>query len=442
MNKLKFSMVALLSATMLTACSLPESLTGALPGMSKSTSETPTSTEQKPAEPTYDSGTYKTEPGKQIETTADLTRAVEPFVLGEYVPLPYEIDGILTETKGAITIFGAKSMALHLSQNLVHKLEEFRPIYGYLNSASSLRDKPIDPDFAINHSVIRFEDADSALRAAEGLHGVMITDGSKFMETDEPKPSTPITVPGMERSLISSSFQEYDNTTSYMSFTPHQEYVIYTWVSAPAGEEAWNDRTVKKALDLQIPLLEQFPSVKTEAGFGKTDEFPPVDPGGVLRYAVPYRDEDSPKSTPGSLGPRGIAGRFYNSKFIHDTLVQTNSVHNGKNASYVFRADTDFGAKSIFNAFVDDSLKDGAVEYEDPQKIPDTTCTMKEDSGGQRYDCYVINGRYVGYVSGDADQKTENQEAEKKRVSQQLAAQYKIFLKADQNAGKEEQPKQ
>ena len=67
---------------------------------------------------------------------------------------------------------------------------------------------------------------------------------------------------------------------------------------------------------------------------------------------------------------------------------------------------------------------------------------MNEDSGGQRYDCYVINGRYVGYVSGDADQKTENQEAEKKRVSQQLAAQYKIFLKADQNAGKEEQPKQ
>lgn len=48
MNKLKFSMVALLSATMLSACSLPESLTGVLPGMSKSTSETPTSTEKNP----------------------------------------------------------------------------------------------------------------------------------------------------------------------------------------------------------------------------------------------------------------------------------------------------------------------------------------------------------------------------------------------------------
>lgn len=440
MNKLKFSMVAVLSATMLTACSLPDSLTGLVPGMSNNTSEAPASTEETAKKPEFDYGGYDTKPKKILkDTDAEITRSVESFVLGEYVPLPYEIDGIFTESRGAYTVFSAKSLAIHLSSNFVKKLEEYRPLYGYLVAAGSKTEKIQDPSFGINHAVIRFEDPDTARQAAAALHTEATTVGSVFLESDPPAPRTQVEIPGLPNTLASSSFNEYDSTTSYMAFTPHEEYVFYTWASAPQSEEARNGEFVKKAYELQIPLLEQFPSVKTSAGFGKTEEFPSMDPGGMVIYAVQPRPEDDKKNVPGSFGPRGIAGRFNNSKFIHDTLVQSGSLHNGKVESYVFRADNDFGARAIFNAFVSDNLQSGSVEYDEPQGIPDTQCTVEESNSGPQYSCYVINGRYVGYVSESADTTKEKQEEAKKKTSQKLAAQYEILKQADQNAGKPEQ---
>lgn len=439
MNRLKISVVALLSATMLTACSMPEFISDAIPGMGKSNSSSaPTSAEStEPPKPKFDTGKFKTTPSPlKGDTNAETVRTVESFVLAEYMPLPYEVDPILIDTKGGYNVYGPGSLSMHLASNQIKLLEQFPPLYGFLNAASSQTEKVNEPRFAVNHAVLRFEDPETATKVAEAQHEVLTTVGPQLIEGADVTPEEKEFVEGMPNSLISSSHQEYDDTFAVNTFTPHEEYVIYTWASAPAAEGTWSKDYVKKALEHQIPLLEQFPSVKTGAGYGKTDEYPSIDPGGVLIYTIPQPDDAEYKKVPGSYGPRGLSSQFTDPKRMHEILEQNGSKHIGKRESFVFRADTDFGAKAILNAFIDSNLRGGEVEYEEPQNVPDATCTMAEQPSGIQYNCYVLNGRYVGYVTGSSDTKKESAEEAKKTVSQKTAAQYMILEEADQEAGK------
>ena len=53
------------------------------------------------------------------------------------------------------------------------------------------------------------------------------------------------------------------------------------------------------------------------------------------------------------------------------------------------------------------------------------------------YGCTVVLGRYVGAATAKADVTAADQEAQKKKLSQKIAAQYLILMEADQNYGKE-----
>ncbi|WJZ01432.1 DUF7373 family lipoprotein [Corynebacterium freiburgense] len=439
MKKLKIGIAVLLSATMLTGCGVTDFVQGFKDGYADAAKEQSPDTGGKAekSEKKLDTGKYKTEPSVlKKDTDAEVVRTVESYVLAEYMPLPYEVDGILTSTKGGYNIYGPGSMSLHMTNNQIKILEQFPLLYGYLQAASSPTEKVNDPHFSVNHAVLRFEDPDSALRFAEAENVESLTVGPIFLENEPPNPGEKVEIEGLPNTLVTSNYAEYNDSVSFSAFTPLEEYVIYTWVSTPAAEAAWGPDYIKKALEKQVPMLEQFPSVKTGAGFGKTDQYPSIDPGGVVIYTV-EAGEDDQKRVPGSYGPRGIASQFTNPKAIHDTLVQTGSKHIGRRESFVFRADNDFGAKSILNAFVSDNLQSGEVEYEEPQGVPDTTCTMSESTNGVQYNCYVVKGRYVGYVSGSSDTTKENIEEKKKLVSQKIAAQYMILQKADQEAGKD-----
>ncbi len=429
MNKLKISVVALLSITMLTACSITEKLGGALGGQEQ---ETPPPTETTTAAPKFDTGDYRTTPNEpRGETDESLTRTIEMINLAEYIPLPYEIDPVVSEGIGSQPISGSGSMAITLTDAYVRILEENPLLYGYQNNAKSVTEKETDTGFSINHAVIRFEDPETAEKVAGAFHQEAITNGYRFSETDPPIPAPEIFIDGMPQTRVTSTTQEYNNSVAYTAVTPHAEYLIYTWASAPADQEQWNAEFIKKAYEKQIPLLEQFPSVKTAKGYGKTDEFPPFDPGKIMPYVVkPLEDEQAPFVGP--FGPRGISGMFKAQETVHNSVIETGSIYNAVWGSIVFRADNDRGGQALLNTLVSRELELGRTEYDEPQGVPDTTCTTETTASGATYSCYVINGRYVAEMTIAADANTEDQEKKKKQLSQKVAAQYLIFQEADQ----------
>lgn len=426
MNRLKICTAAVLSVTTLTACSI----TDKLGGNSQSQPETTAAAEQK-----FDTGKYKTEPATiagDVDEQVANTLAVAD--LAEYVPLPFEIDPVVSEGRGSQQIFGAKSMAVTLSDAQVGILEQNGLMYGYQNNAKSPTEKATDPSFSVNHAVLRFKDPQTAENVANELHNNAVTEGVKLLETDPPIPQAEVSIEGLPQARVHATTWDYEDTISYTSFTPQAEYLIYTWAKVPKAEEQWNANFIKQAFDKQLPLLLQYPSMKTSEGYGVTTDFPQLDPGNILVYTL-ASPEGEENQRVARLGPRGVSGLFKAPESVYNSLVEAGSLYNAQRASIVFRADNDFGAQAIVNTLLSKEHNNGAKPYDEPQGVPDTTCVSEDTTSGANFACYVVNGRYVAELSISAKADEQDKEAQKKELSQRVAAQYLIFQKADQKAG-------
>lgn len=431
MNRLKICVAALLSVsvTTLTACSITDKLGG--------------NTQSPPAEATtteaqqFDTGDYKTEPATVTgEVDEQLANTLAVSDLAEYVPLPFEIDPVVSEGRGSQLIFGAKSMAISLSDTQVTILEDNGLLYGYQNNAKSPTEKATDTGFSVNHAVLRFKDPQTAENAANALHQEAITAGQKTLEGEPPIPQSAVEIEGVPQARVYATNWDFEDTISYTSFTPQAEYLIYTWAKAPKSEEQWNANFVKQAYDKQLPLLLQYPSVKTSEGYGATTEFPQLDPGNILIYAVPHLEGEQNQRI-ARLGPRGVSALFKATESVYNSLVEAGSQYNAQRASIVFRAENEFGAQAILNNMLSKEHSNGAKPYDEPQGVPDTTCVSEDTTSGATFACYVVNGRYVAEMSAFAKADEQDQEIKKKELSQRAAAQYLIFQKADQKAGLE-----
>ena len=232
MNRLKICVAALLSVsvTTLTACSITDKLGG--------------NTQSPPAEATtteaqqFDTGDYKTEPATVTgEVDEQLANTLAVSDLAEYVPLPFEIDPVVSEGRGSQLIFGAKSMAISLSDTQVTILEDNGLLYGYQNNAKSPTEKATDTGFSVNHAVLRFKDPQTAENAANALHQEAITAGQKTLEGEPPIPQSAVEIEGVPQARVYATNWDFEDTISYTSFTPQAEYLIYTWAKAPKSEE-------------------------------------------------------------------------------------------------------------------------------------------------------------------------------------------------------------
>ena len=436
MKKLKASVVALLSVALLSACgNLPNPLGKSQDG---STEQTSTATDavgagkESDAAKAFDTGGFKTEPREAYkDPTPETGHISEAFLLAEYVPMPYEVDPVLSKGKGGRAVFGAGNLALIASSRAVDMLKAYdnRLQSGYYNSAEAPTARAVDPTMSMYQVVLRY---DSPATAQEVAQKLAEESTAPVAEGELAVSYVPDSFPNMPNTYVSRYASESTGETNYSTFTPYNEYVISTWTATPVGQEQWSRDYVKKAYDKQIPLLEQFPGIKTPAGYGKTTNYPPHDPNNIAIYALQTREGDSAQ-VPGTYGPRGTASLFSNSKNIYDTLTQAGSVKNGKTVSLVFRADNDFGAQAILNSFMSNDLQVGAKQYDEPQGVPGTSCTENEEVSGTEYACYVINGRYVAEVSERTYTNKPQDKAEKKQlVSQMAAAQFEILKKADQ----------
>ena len=413
MKKLKASVIALLSVALLSACgNLPNPLSKSQDG---STGQTSTATDavgagkESDAAKAFDTGGFKTEPLKPVpDPTPETGHITESFLLAEYVPMPYEVDPVLSKGKGGRAVFGAGSLGMIASNRAVDMLKAY------------------DNTFQV---VLRY---DSPATAQEVAQKLAEESTAPVAEGELAVSYVPDAIPNMPNTYAAHYTSESTGETDYSAFTPYNEYVVYTWTSTPVGQEQWSRDYVKKSYDKQIPLLEQFPGIKTPAGYGKATKYPPHDPNNIAIYALQKREADSAQ-VPGTYGPRGTASLYSNTKNIYDTITQAGSVKNGKAVSLVFRADNDFGAQAILNSFMSNDLQAGAKQYDEPQGVPGTSCTENEEVNGTQYACYVTNGRYVAEVSDRTYTNKPQDKAEKKQlVSQMAAAQYEILKKADQ----------
>ncbi|MDO4686297.1 MAG: hypothetical protein Q4A92_07075 [Corynebacterium sp.] len=425
MYKLALTVITVMSMATLTACSLLDTTKPEISATSTATFTPGTQSEVSNAQ--FDTGEYKVTTTEIHQTDKHMARYVESFVLGEYLPLPFEIDGKLSETNGALNILTPESLRLHFAREQIDVLEKNPPLYGFVNAAASRTEDATTPPVALTHVVLRFNDPETAQKTAEAEHELLIAKGLPTSEEGQAVPDTAMRIDGMRDSLISTGELAEHGTTYVTSLTPHQEYVIYTWAQAPSDDAEQANNYVKKALEQQIPLLEQFPSVKTDAGYGKTDEFPSIDPGNVFTYAVPYLDDIMNTWAPGSFGPRGIAAQFSDSQVIYNSLVENGVEHIGRQYSYVFRAKNKSGAKAVRETFINSKLRHGGTEYDEPQGVPNTTCTATPFDSGTRYECYVLHENYIGYIANDSQTEQGNDDQTKRMVSQKTAAQHLIF---------------
>ena len=243
-----------------------------------------------------DPGTYRTTPQADFGTVTSVNsgRYVEGQRMAEFVVLPTELDPLLTGPVGMSTYVIKSGTAL--SVLLTGKSPDIAEREGMLTGFSTSRsyeDKKADK--SIVHAVLRFPDAESAQRAAAD------------MSADDALPSeylpggVPTSIDILPDTLTTTR-ESSDGTFSSNSFTPHGQYIIYTWASAPIAEKDWTAQITAKALEQQGPMIDKFPATAAD----KFAELP-MDIDNVLVLTIPEDDGNRTTSSDAVYGPRGSA---------------------------------------------------------------------------------------------------------------------------------------
>ncbi|QHE73338.1 hypothetical protein GFS60_06997 (plasmid) [Rhodococcus sp. WAY2] len=399
------------------------------------------STDDAPAEPTgksggdaqtaavdpaaLDTGDYLITPAPEFgRATQETILDVDGQRLAEFTVVPFEIDPELTSVKMPTMVMrSGKNLGVVLSDAAGDIAHKNQMLYGYVSTATTPTTKTTDPSRSVVQAVMRFNNPDDAAATAREIHQNLLTvDDGTGLETAENIDILPHTLVSTGQTNFSAGPE-----VSVNAFTPHGNYLLYTWAKAPAAEKDWTARAVAKALSLQEPLIDQFPATPTRAqNGGQSPELPMIDQDKVLIYAIPEDDAQAQLGDDmAAYGPRGMAHRSTNPPLTYKVLTAAGSEHNAVYKTSVYRAKDDAGAHTILTEFHNDLLAEGFTTAPTPPGLPDAKCVTKDTVNGTQDYCMVANGRYVGEASG-----TDN----KKDVDQQISAQYLILEHADQDA--------
>lgn len=400
------------------------------------------STDDAPAEPTgksggdaaqtaevdpaaLDTGDYPTTPAPEFgRATQETILDVDGQRLAEFTVVPFEIDPELTSVKMPTMVMrSGKNLGVVLSDAAGDIAHNHQMLYGYVSTATTPTTKTTDPSRSVVQAVMRFNNPDAAAATAREIHQNLLTvDDGTGLETAENIEIAPHTLVSTGQTNFSAGPE-----VSVNAFTPHGNYLLYTWAKAPAAEKDWTARAVAKALSLQEPLIDQFPATPTRAqNGGQSPELPMIDQDKVLIYAIPEDDAQAQLGDDmAAYGPRGMAHRSTNPPLTYKVLTAAGSEHNAVYKTSVYRAKDDAGAHTILTEFHNDLLAEGFTTAPTPPGMPAAKCVTKDTVNGTQDYCMVANGRYVGEASG-----TDN----KKDVDQQISAQYLILEHADQDA--------
>lgn len=392
--------------------------------------------------PQYDTGSYKTQPAQGWNETSDQDGpTVEMARIADNTLLPYEVDAALKTATRVEYYDTPGKFAFDLNEGPITALRElgsaFRIGYGVFAEADDGRNA--------SNIVIRFEDPEAAKVASDAIEKSFLTEGrSAPDEAGNSQPDQPVDIPGHPDAHATLSSD--GRTLSMLEI--HNEYLMLVTAESDAEtlDEGWQASYVAGFVDRQKPLLDTIPTKKTPAGYGFSNEWPPVDPDDILRFTLAHptgEDEAETFSFTGAMNKRQMAGNYSDAPKMLNAIDQANVEAMAQNQTRLFRTKNRESAELIA-ATMKAARADGEVEFWDhPEGVPGVTCSTEfVDDMRTSYSCGLVYENYFATATieetdfsapgetrvGDSEQTTQTDP--KKQLAQAMAAQYLILTQA------------
>ncbi|NLU65330.1 hypothetical protein HCA61_24175 [Rhodococcus sp. HNM0563] len=374
-----------------------------------------------------DTGEYRIEPRDFIaegQAAGDFGPAVEGQRMAEFVIHPYTIDPTLTNGGGMSTGVGVGGIGKVLSGGGAPEVAES---YGVITGFGSFSGKP-DGSRQLGVAVWRFPDADSASQAAAALHANALAPEDDGFAAG---PQTPVSIPQLPDTFATTYYWESLDTASMSTFTARGPHVVYTYTSAENNDVEWASDTTARALEEQLPRIEQFP-------FSPTDEIEslPVDLDKVLARAVGYTENEYARNSDTAVyGPLGWLHFDSHPAETADIFEATGTDRVALANSTVYRTSGPEAARELRDAFREQSRETypDLVDEPAPQGVPDTLCRAGDIAEGRLMDCMMIYGPYVAQLIGHrAVGNTDPDDDTLRTMPQRVATQYTKFVRAEE----------
>lgn len=366
-----------------------------------------------------DTGTFATTVRKSfgVSTTDTNLLALESQRMAEFVSLPQQIDERLSNSTYAGRPYGATSTVGSIKQlfaadnsAIPKAVQDNNYLAGMFGSAKTTTpDTPTTPVRELTHGVIRFLAPADATKAGQAIADAY---GSAPADFADPKvPPTRQTFASLPDTTVFKTAQ-VANKSTWLAITVHRYFVIVDRLYTANGENI--ESFVQRSLAEQIPLIDRFPLTLPTKGGAKIQQ----DQNKILVYTLANPNPSSDLND-GIYGPHGIAFQYNGSVTVMRQLEAAGVAHVASAGTNVFRAATPDKAATVQRQLVESYTKYGSSTESGAPGVPGSACIYQRNT----FVCYVTVGRYVGEVAqGDQTQ-----------AHQQLAAQYKVLLQADQN---------
>ncbi|PMC64239.1 hypothetical protein CJ203_06680 [Corynebacterium tuscaniense] len=422
-------------------------------GLSSSETSAPETLDQ--TGPEFDTGSYPTNPSEGWPETDDkMGPSAEMALFANNTLLPYEVNNEFTRNAAHRRVWTLDNLSLDLPKVALDRLaplgEKFLLGYAYLgNDASKNR--------SVGNFVLRFEDPESAQKAADALTETHLTEGSMyFFEGDPHNPGTEEPVAGHnDATAVRTADGEGLDAVKV-----HKEYLLMSTAYVDkrgnggdddTGPEAtkWQGEYVSSFFSKQVPILDTLKTHKTAAGYGFSDQWPPLDPKDILQYTVLSPKDQSVQSLGGlpmALEPRGMAGMYREVPEILSMIDQAKVEAMATMDTSLFRTKNPEGAKLILATMHAVTADLNYEPWDPPQEVPGTECKKEDGAAGTVYTCYLVYENYFAHASAFEPKKdpdaVEGTDKDKKpalapslQLTQAMAAQYLILQKAPTSSG-------
>ena len=398
--------------------------------------------------PELDTGSYSTEPHKGWPETDDgLGPSAEITLLANNTLLPYEVNKDFKRGTASRRLWNFDSLSLDLPKVTRDRLaplgDKFLVGYAYLADDGS-------PDRGVGNFVLRFEDPESAQKAADAISETNLKEGSMYFFEDDPhRPGTVEDLPNYNDATAVRT----DDGKSVDAVTVHKEYLLMSTAfasddNADAETKKWQGAYISEFFTKQVPILDTLKTHKTAAGYGFSDEWPALDPKDILKYTVMAPRDESVRALGGlpmALEPRGMAGGYKEVPEILSMIDQAQVEAMADMETTLYRTKNPEGAKLILATMHALGADLNHQPWDPPQEVQGMECWQDSRSTGTVYTCYLVYENYFAEssayegdkdpdaVEGSDDGKTTMDP--KLQLSQAMAAQYLILQKAPTSAG-------
>lgn len=453
------AMCAIAASTSLVACSSasePATEGASSSGMENTSGSAPSGQNEQDRQ--FDTGPYRTTPHSGWTMDDRLGAVSETNAIAQNTLLPYEVDANLKKGRAPQRQTAYAFFTMLFDKPTQEALAELEPNFltGFANGG-----KTENGDKTVDNGIYRFVDAASAQRAVDIISQRQYPTGTTFPLRGDEEQLSPLEIPGHPEAVGKAS----PRLNSANAAIAHNEFVIFTSASnklplpTQSGEHAqtsseghqWMAQYFGAFFGKQIPLLDTIPTKKTEQGFGKSDEWPPLDPDGMLKYTVMPPDEvDRVGPHPAATNSRMMAGNYVDQKQLLSALDQANVVASAQGETMLFRTKNQPSAELLRASMNVIDATGAPQEYDEPQGLPGTTCYTAPTERGNVHTCHLVEGNYFATASvrepspaldetpevggkETAAGQTEDVDP-RKRLSQIMAAQYVLLKDAPKSS--------